>query len=118
MASTVQALRNFNDMLNEYLPNKLMQNEMLKRDYILNKVEKDDGWKGNNNVVVPFVGAGASSVSFGSLTASNDIAEDTTVRGTVSSAKEIWGSMMQKYGPQVGKSMRDAAEKEIAAASK
>jgi hypothetical protein len=26
--------------------------------------------------------------------------------------------MMQKYGPQVGKSMRDAAEKEIAAASK
>ena len=32
--------------------------------------------------------------------------------------QEIWGSMMQKYGPQVGKSMRDAAEKEIAAASK
>lgn len=32
--------------------------------------------------------------------------------------QEIWGSMMQKYGPQVGKSMHDAAEKEIAAASK
>jgi len=32
--------------------------------------------------------------------------------------QEIWGSMMQKYGPQVGKSMRDAAEKEIAAAAK
>jgi len=32
--------------------------------------------------------------------------------------QEIWGSMMQKYGPQVGKSMRDAAEKEITAASK
>ena len=31
---------------------------------------------------------------------------------------EIWGSMMQKYGPHVGKSMRDAAEKEITAASK
>ena len=32
--------------------------------------------------------------------------------------QEIWGSMMQKYGPQVGKSMRDAAEKEVTAASK
>lgn len=32
--------------------------------------------------------------------------------------QEIWGAMMQKYGPQVGKSMRDTAEKEIAAASK
>jgi hypothetical protein len=32
--------------------------------------------------------------------------------------QEIWGSMMQKYGPQVGKSMRDAAEKEVAAAAK
>lgn len=30
--------------------------------------------------------------------------------------QEIWGSMMQKYGPQVGKSMRDLADKEIAAA--
>ncbi|AOY91391.1 hypothetical protein BKK79_05815 [Cupriavidus sp. USMAA2-4] len=32
--------------------------------------------------------------------------------------QEIWGSTMQKYGPQVGKAMRDAAEKEIAAAAK
>ncbi|MBY4895591.1 DUF2059 domain-containing protein [Cupriavidus sp. AU9028] len=32
--------------------------------------------------------------------------------------QEIWGSMMQKYGPQVGKSMRDAAEKEVTAAAK
>ncbi len=32
--------------------------------------------------------------------------------------QEVWGTVMQKYGPQVGKAMRDMADKEIAAASK
>ncbi|AST31518.2 signal peptide protein [Ralstonia solanacearum] len=31
--------------------------------------------------------------------------------------QEVWGSVMQKYGPQVGKSMRDMADKEIAGAA-
>jgi hypothetical protein len=31
--------------------------------------------------------------------------------------QEVWGSVMQKYGPQVGKSMRDMADKEIGLAT-
>jgi hypothetical protein len=85
--------RTFNDMLNEYLPNDLLKEELIKRDYLLNKVEKDDSWLGGN-LVVPFKAAGASSVSFGSLTAASDIAEDKYVRGNVASQKEVWGSMI------------------------
>lgn len=80
-------------MLNEYLPNELLKEEMIKRDYLLTNVEKDDGWLGGN-LIVPFKAAGASSVAAGGLSASNDIAEDKYVRGTISSQPEIWGSMI------------------------
>jgi hypothetical protein len=85
--------RTFQDMLNEYLPNELLREEFVKRDFLLSKIEKDDSWLGGN-LVVPFKAAGASSVAFGSLTASNDIAEDKYVRGGVSGHKEVWGSMI------------------------
>lgn len=85
--------RSFSTMLNDYLPNKLLKAELTKRDYLLNKVDKDDSWVGGP-LIVPFKSAGASSVAFGALTASDDIAEDAYVRGSVSSQKEIWGSMV------------------------
>lgn len=85
--------RTFQNMLNEYLTYDLLKEELMKKDYLLSNIEKDDGWKGGN-LVVPFKGAGASSVSFGSLTASNDIAEDQYVRGGVSTYKEVWGSLL------------------------
>ena len=90
MASTT---RTFQDMLNQYLPYELLQEELIKRDYLLNRVEKDNSWKGGT-LVVPFEGAGASSIAFGSLTEVGDISEDIFVRGTVSSQKEVWGSMV------------------------
>jgi hypothetical protein len=80
-------------MLNEYLPNELLKEEFIRRDYLLSKIEKDDTWKGGN-LVVPFKAAGASSVAYGGLSASNDIAEDKYVRGGVSGHKEVWGSMI------------------------
>lgn len=85
--------RSFQDMLNEYLPNELLKEEFVKRDYLLSKVEKDNDWLGGN-LVVPFKAAGASSVSFGQLTAANDIGEDKHVRGGVAGHKEVWGSMI------------------------
>lgn len=85
--------RTFQAMLNEYLPNELLKEEFVKRDYLLSKVEKDDTWLGGN-LVVPFKAAGASSVAFGSLTGGTDIAEDNYVRGGVSGHKEVWGSMI------------------------
>jgi len=83
----------FQTMLNEYLPNKLLKEEMIKRDYILSNIEKDESWKGGN-LVVPFKAAGASSIKMGSLTAANDISEDKYVRGGISGYKECWGSMI------------------------
>jgi hypothetical protein len=85
--------RTFQEMLNDYLPNELLKEELVKRDYLLNKVEKDDNWL-TGPLIVPFKAAGASSVAFGSLTAASDIAEDKFVRGEVSAAKEVWGSMI------------------------
>ena len=93
--------RSFQAMLNDFLPNELLKEEIVKRDYLLNKVEKDDTWIGasgtngnGGNLIVPFKAAGASSASYGQLTASNDIAEDIYVRGLVSTQPELWGSML------------------------
>jgi len=85
--------RTFSDMLNEYLPNALLKEEFVKRDYLMKKIDKDNSWLGGN-LVVPFTSAGASSVSFGSLTAQTDIAEEQDVRGGVPEHKEVWGSMI------------------------
>ncbi len=94
--------RNFQDMLNDFLPNELLKEEMVKRDYLLNKIDKDDTWIGASTgasgnggaLVVPFKAAGASSVAYGGLTASNDIAQDQYVRGRITDQPELWGSMI------------------------
>jgi len=81
-----------NDMLKDYMPYKLLSDEIIKRDYFLSTVEKDQKWKGGE-LQVPFLGANASSLSFGSLTYETDIADDQFVRGTVSNYAELWGAM-------------------------
>lgn len=86
-------LRTFQDMLNEYLTYDLLKEQMVNKSYLMNKIEKDDGWKGGT-LPVPFKAAGASSLKFGGLTASNNIAQDKFVRGSVSTYKEVWGSMI------------------------
>lgn len=93
--------RTFQAMLNDFLPNELLKEEMVKRDFLLNKVEKDDTWIGasgasgnGGNLIVPFKGAGASSIAAGSLSASTDIAEDAYVRGVITTQPEVWGSML------------------------
>lgn len=85
--------RSFSDMLNEYLPNKLLREELIKRNWLLQNIEKDNSWEGSN-IIVPFKAAGASSVSFGALTSSTDIAEDQNVRGSITAYQEVWGSMV------------------------
>lgn len=96
--------RTFNNMINDFLPLSLLEKEIKKRDYFLQKVEKDNTWVGASSsnginanggaLVVPFVGQAASSFQFGSLAASNDIAEDATVRGMIQTQPEMWGSML------------------------
>lgn len=84
--------RSFSAMLNEYVPNELLKEELLKRDWLLQKVEKDNNWLGGT-LIVPFEGGVASSVSFGSLTAADDVADYTYVRGQVSTQPELWGTL-------------------------
>jgi hypothetical protein len=80
-------------MLNEYLPNKMLKEELIKRDWLLTNMDKDDGWYGGK-LIVPFKAAGASSIRMGALTAQGDIAEDVYVRGSIDDYKECWGSMV------------------------
>lgn len=85
--------RSFQAMLNQYLPNKLLKEELIKRDWILNNVEMDNSWLGGD-LIVPFKGVQASSVSFGSLTVSTDIGEDGYVRGSITTQPEVWGTFV------------------------
>lgn len=85
--------RTFSTMLNDYLPNELLREEFQKRDWILQNVEKDDSWLGGA-LVVPFEAAPASSVTFGSLAASTDVAEFNYVRGEVTNQPEVWGTLL------------------------
>jgi len=86
----------FQDMLNEFLPNPLLKEEFVKRDYVYRSCEKDESW-GMGSLAVPFRGAQASSVRFGGLTAADDIASSQYVRGSVDSPKEVWGTLLFKH---------------------
>ena len=85
--------RTFEDMLNEYVTNSLLREELIKRDYILKNVKKDNKWKGGK-IPVPFKASGASSIRLGGLTSGTDIAESKFVRGYIDGYKEVWGSMI------------------------
>ena len=85
-------VRSFNSMLNDYIVYDLMAEELQKRSYLLENVEKENNWKGGP-LPVPFKGASATSYKFGGLTATNDISEFAYVRGSVDDYKEIWGTM-------------------------
>lgn len=89
----MSSTRTFSAMLNEYLPNELLKEELIKRDYLLQKVEKDNSWLGGN-LVVPFEGGVASTVTFGSLAASTDVSEYNYQRGGVSVQPEVWGTLL------------------------
>lgn len=84
--------QSFSAMLNQYLPNDLLKEEIIKRDWLLQNVDRDDEWKGGQ-LVVAFEGAKASSVKFGSLTDASDVSEYNYQRGTVDDYKEVWGTL-------------------------
>lgn len=84
--------RSFQEMLNEYLPNSLLETEFVKRDYFMNKVEKDNNWKGGK-IPVPFHAAGATSVKFGGLVAATNVSKDKYIRGSIDDYQEVWGTL-------------------------
>ena len=88
--------RQFQDMLNEYLPNNLLKEELIPRDYILSNCQKDNSWKGGRTPV-PFKGTGASSIRMGRLTANNDVAQSQYIRGYLNDYVEAWGSLLFEH---------------------
>lgn len=84
--------RSFNDMLNDYLAYDLLKNETIKRNFLLNRIETDESWRGGP-LIVPYQAGNASSFKYGGLTATNDVSENKYVRGQVDGYKEIWGTM-------------------------
>ena len=91
MATTVNS--SFQSMLNEYLPNRMIMEDLVKRDWFLSNLEIDNGWQGSK-IIVPFKGAGASTVEFGQLASSNDISQSTYVRGSIDNYVEAWSSLI------------------------
>lgn len=91
MATVVNS--SFQTMLNEYLPNRMIMEELVKRDWFLSNLEIDNGWQGSK-IIVPFKGAGASSVEFGQLADVSDISQSQYVRGSIDSYVEAWASLL------------------------
>lgn len=88
--------RDFSAMLNQYLPLDLLRNEYLKRDYLLSRANMDDSWKGGD-LIVPFEGQHASSVEFGQLADTTDVAKYAYVRGSITTQPEVWGTLVFQH---------------------
>lgn len=83
----------FDSLLKRYMPYDLLQEEMKRRNYFWSKVEKDEDWNGGT-LDIPLETGEASSLSFGALTSSTDIAEAQHILGYISSQPELWGTMI------------------------
>jgi hypothetical protein len=88
--------RDFSSLLNQYLPLDLLKQEYIKRDYLMQKVNMDESWKGGD-LIVPFEGQHASSVEFGSLADAADISKYDYVRGSISTQPEAWASLIFQH---------------------
>jgi hypothetical protein len=84
--------RSFNNMLLEYVHYGLLKDEHDKRNYLMQKVERDNGWK-DGPLPIAFEGGAESSFKLGGLTDEADIAEAVFVKGYCPQQKEIWGSL-------------------------
>ncbi len=85
--------QNFSDMINEYLPEELLKNEMVKRDWFLSNVKIVEGWNGGA-MDVGFKEASASSVNFGALEDASNISQSVLVRGTIAGYKHVSSSIV------------------------
>jgi hypothetical protein len=83
----------FSTMLQEYFPLKMLSEELKRRNWMWQNIEKDESYKGGT-YYVPFIGGEPSSLSFGSLTSSTDVSELTAVKGYENTLPELWGTLI------------------------
>lgn len=102
----------FSAMLAQFAPNGLFKEEMVKRDYILSQIDKDDSWVASTGdsasgtavgtgsgifggpLTVRFKGAQASSQKMGGMTAQDQITQAKYVLGQILVQPETWGSLI------------------------
>lgn len=82
----------FQTMLNQYLPYDLLKQELIKRDYLMNRVQHDESWKGGP-LVVPFQVQAASTIEFGQLADQADISNYKYARGIINQQPEVWATL-------------------------
>lgn len=85
--------QSFSTMLKNYRPTNILKDEVKKRDYMFRTVKKDQKWKGGR-YQIPVHTAVASSVKFGALTASDDIAETEATLAYETNYREIFHSLI------------------------
>lgn len=88
--------RDFNAMLNENLHYDLLRNEFVERQWLMKNCKQNEKWKGGT-IPIPFESGHASSVQFGSLTASTNVSVSQYTRGTLSTQKELWGTLQFRH---------------------
>lgn len=82
----------FSVLLREYAPNSLLENEIKKNNWFINKVKKDPKW-GYGPYQIPVEKQEYSRFEFGALPASNDIPGADYAKPEVTSPAELLGSM-------------------------
>lgn len=110
MSQATQA--SFSAMLAQFAPNGLFKEEMVKRDYILSNVDKDDSWIAATGdsasgtavgtgsgifggpLTIRFKGAQASSQKMGGMTDQSQIVQAKYVLGQILVQPETWGSLI------------------------
>lgn len=100
MSSAISRNADLAVLLNEYCPNSMLWEEVVKKDYFLNKLKKDEKAFGSK-IIVPFMSATESSVRFGKLTAEADIAQVKPVRGELEGMVEVYGSLIFNHADLV-----------------
>lgn len=86
------ATATYGSLLKRYTPEKLIENEFAKHNYIWAHCDKDLNWRGGT-YEVPLLEAGFSTIQMGSLAADTNIAEMGVALGT-QTMKELWASLL------------------------
>ena len=94
--STTITTSDFNGMLKRYLPYKMLIREVIKRNYVMQKINKLTSYKGGVGELAFQAGA-ASSFRYGKLVSSAKITQTRVVKGFLKGYKEIWGAMKFNY---------------------
>lgn len=103
----------YDEMLLLYLPERLLEAELVKRNWLLSQIKKKNDWKGGD-LKLGFESSKATSVAWGKLPSQGDIASFGYKQNTVSGYKEVWGSMVFYHKDLIQHDANDAGKQQQA----